>query len=992
MRKGFTLVEMLAVVLILGIILLIGVPIYQGVQKSTNESIYNSKISNVLTKAEEYSEEHGIFIYDIRKMISLGLLTPDNEAGEFRDPRDNRSMLCDVIQVTLENGMYYANVSTGYNDDGSVHCYSDDELKSMNSIVKINFYKERDGLEQFPSGWVKANHVYAGYEFIGSPEVSNVNVTWGGVGTQLDNGRLDIYTDSLMNAEVQLHIEFDYNGKHIIQDISKNVRIDNESPRGYVTTGPGTEKSNNLSYVEWQLTDGDGSGVAGHIILDEESYRIKPCESYTVDEIPGSDQTRVGKHLNNGVYYICAKDNVGNITRNSDAEENRIEVKNVDQSSGDIESFKIESRTPPYNLKEVKLITELKDETPSGYDMCMSHTGYLENCSWEEFNSSKDYTINGYDYGSEVAFYLSVRDSAGNVSNIASTYTIDNLQYLDLNGKLNGEDKPGLSGFGKCDVYVNEAKVATETNDYYQKLVPGSTYEIKNCSALSGFRYKGASNMTGVIGRSGASVVYVPYVSLYTISYNVNGGMGSVGSQIKEHGTNINVTTAKPTRNGYTFDGWNTKADATGANYAAGATYSGNGNATLYAKWKLNSYIVTLDANGGTVNDKAKDTKEVSIGSNVGTLPIAKRNNYQFLGWYNSNNISSSSLARITSSTKPSSSVTYYALWKGSGEVSSYSYTLYTNCSDHCMPSGIQSLNNHGTIYLANGDKVNIKCYNERHSGTGFHDALAKNRVPLQWYGATVGASTSTSFTYNGTQNGTWSCDKYYYEHAGNTWDSQDTYYKQNYASIQAAAEAPGNMGSDGSNCYGQCDRVTFQSGNFYIEKWVDNTTTTVNVRVGGNPIVFPTHQSLDASQYYFNGWYTGPNGTGTRLSSGMRTPQSDVTYYAHWIKLTGQTRNYKLQMKSISNLGTVYAKLGDRVKIYCYNDKHLGTGRKVYLQYNNKDFRGPGDSREGSTVEYEFVYDGSQKGFYSCYQITDGGGDESSKVYGGSTMTLQTG
>ena len=354
MRKGFTLVEMLAVVLILGIILLIGVPIYQGVQKSTNESIYNSKISNVLTKAEEYSEEHGVFIYDIRKMISLGLLTPDNEAGEFRDPRDNRSMLCDVIQVTLENGMYYANVSTGYNDDGSVHCYSDDELKSMNSIVKINFYKERDGLEQFPSGWVKANHVYAGYEFIGSPEVSNVNVTWGGVGTQLDNGRLDIYTDSLMNAEVQLHIEFDYNGKHIIQDISKNVRIDNESPRGYVTTGPGTEKSNNLSYVEWQLTDGDGSGVAGHIILDEESYRSKPCESYTVDEIPGSDQTRVGKHLNNGVYYICVKDNVGNITKNNEAEENRIEVKNVDQSSGDIESFKIESRTPPYNLKEVK--------------------------------------------------------------------------------------------------------------------------------------------------------------------------------------------------------------------------------------------------------------------------------------------------------------------------------------------------------------------------------------------------------------------------------------------------------------------------------------------------------------------------------------------------------------------------------------------------------------------------------------------------------------
>ena len=749
MQKGFTLVEMLAVVLILGIILLIGVPIYQGVQKSTNESIYNSKISNVLTKAEEYSEEHGVFIYDIRKMISLGLLTPDNEAGEFRDPRDNRNMLCDVIQVTLENGMYYANVSTGYNDDGSVRCYSDDELKSMNSIVKINFYKERDGLEQFPSCWVKANHVYAGYEFIGSPDVSNVNVTWGGVGTQLDNGRLDIYTDSLMNAEVQLHIEFDYNGKHIIQDISRNIRIDNESPRGYVTTGPGEEKSNNLSYVEWQLTDGDGSGVAGHIILDEESFRSKPCESYTVDEIPGSDQTRVGKHLNNGVYYICVKDNVGNITKNNEAEENRIEVKNVDQSSGDIKSFKIESRTPPYNLKEVKLITELKDETPSGYDMCVSHTGYLENCSWEEFNSSKDYTINGYDYGSEVEFYLSVRDSAGNVSNIASTYTIDNLQYLDLNGQLNGTNQANITNIGTCDIYINGSLSKTGVSDYYEKQVPGSTYEIKNCKANTGYRYKGSTSITGTIGRTGASAIYVPYVSLYTITYNMNGGTGSVASQTKEHGTNINLASASSTKTGYTYVGWNTNAAGTGTNYNVGASYGGNGNVTLYAKWNPNIITMTLDNQSAT---------------SAGTAKVYYKYN---LNAYYSNNTATTSISSITKPSKTGYTFNgYYSAKNGGG-------TQYINANGSIVNNLYKAFASNTTIYAywnvnsytvtwnANGGSCNKSSSSHNYNsniGT-LPTCTRSNYTFLGWFTAASGGTqiaTTTKVTSNVTYYAHW--------------------------------------------------------------------------------------------------------------------------------------------------------------------------------------------------------------------------------------------
>ena len=52
LKKGFTLIEVMATIVILAVILLIAVPIYNGVRENINESIYNSKIEEVLSKAK----------------------------------------------------------------------------------------------------------------------------------------------------------------------------------------------------------------------------------------------------------------------------------------------------------------------------------------------------------------------------------------------------------------------------------------------------------------------------------------------------------------------------------------------------------------------------------------------------------------------------------------------------------------------------------------------------------------------------------------------------------------------------------------------------------------------------------------------------------------------------------------------------------------------------------------------------------------------------
>ena len=76
--------------------------------------------------------------------------------------------------------------------------------------------------------------------------------------------------------------------------------------------------------------------------------------------------------------------------------------------------------------------------------------------------------------------------------------------------------------------------------------------------------------------------------AVYTISYDANGGSDAPDAQTKDGGINLTLSSTVPTRTGYTFAGWATTSDGAVA-YAAGATYTGNADQTLYAQWTENT-------------------------------------------------------------------------------------------------------------------------------------------------------------------------------------------------------------------------------------------------------------------------------------------------------------------------------------------------------------------------------------------------------------------
>ena len=144
-----------------------------------------------------------------------------------------------------------------------------------------------------------------------------------------------------------------------------------------------------------------------------------------------------------------------------------------------------------------------------------------------------------------------------------------------------------------------------------------------------GFNLTWSGTYKGTLTASGS--ISVAAKTSYTITYNANGGSGAPSSQTKWYGTNIALSSEKPTRTGYTFKGWGTSSTTSTVSYAAGATYSSNSSITLYAIWTASTYTVKFDANGGSGAPSSQTkTHDVSL-----TLSSDKptRTNYTFKGW-----------------------------------------------------------------------------------------------------------------------------------------------------------------------------------------------------------------------------------------------------------------------------------------------------------------------------------------------------------------------
>lgn len=308
--KGFTLVELLAVIVIIAIISAIAIGSYQIIRKRINQTNYENVKSTIELAAEKYASDTESTVTNVDTLILLGYVNADDELGNIYDPRDNSTLNCYIVNIKEENGVFIATLGDKEVDENN-QCSSSSMLtnntllcnnKNCGDWMKIEGggdleLKIKYNDDVIPSGilsyeWKSRSGVYDyGEDFshstytINKPTVINTLYS------------VTIKTQTTENGETKTKTYY----------ASSYVRIDNENPV-VISESLNTTDWSSYKTLTVKATDGNGSGISGYYFFSDTNNN-----SCTKDLAYSTSNTK--RYDSTGTYVYCVKDNVDNVIK-----------------------------------------------------------------------------------------------------------------------------------------------------------------------------------------------------------------------------------------------------------------------------------------------------------------------------------------------------------------------------------------------------------------------------------------------------------------------------------------------------------------------------------------------------------------------------------------------------------------------------------------------------------------------------------------------------
>ena len=377
----------------------------------------------------------------------------------------------------------------------------------------------------------------------------------------------------------------------------------------------------------------------------------------------------------------------------------------------------------------------------------------------------------------------------------------------------------------------------------------------------------------------------------YTMSFDPNSGNCDTSSIIGTVDKAIG-TLPTPTKSYYTFNGWYT-AKSGGAKIDSTYVQSTDASITVYAHWTPNPYIMTFDANGGSVSTSSK---EGTVDAKIGDLPTPTRNYYTFKGWFTAK----SGGTQITKDyvQKTDSAITVYAQWTAG----TYTITLNVN-GGSCSTTSLK-----GTVDVSidlpdpTRDYYDFKgWYTAASGGTKVADPYKQSTTDNKTFYAQWNPQPyDMFFDANG---GTTPATKKVFSVDGPV-SNLPTPTRQYYTFNGWFTEKTGGTIINADYRHSTTEKVTVYA------HWTPNTfklnynpnggsvstaskTCSVDTAIGSLPT--PTRD-----YYNFLDWYTSADG-GTKVTAETKySTDSTVTIYAHW-----EANQYTYTIKYVSSNGT---------------------------------------------------------------------------------------
>ena len=429
----------------------------------------------------------------------------------------------------------------------------------------------------------------------------------------------------------------------------------------------------------------------------------------------------------------------------------------------------------------------------------------------------------------------------------------------------------------------------------------------------------------------------------YKITYNLNGG--TLENANKESYTieTPSFTLNNPQKEGYTFIGW-TGSNGNEASKTVTIEKGSTSDKQYTANWEANKYTVSFNSNGG--NDIA--SKEVTFGQNYGDLEKPKKQGFTFAGWYLDNETFKNKIETTTKVEIANNHTLYAKWTEGESEYIVEHYkqnieddqygepeveTLTAVTGSEVTPAtkdygkGFETPNLKSAVVKADGSTIIKYYYNRKlftvtfntNGGNSVENITAKYEKEV-----TLPTTSKTGYTFKGwlnqelevtspykvednvTLSAKWNVITYNITYSLNGGNLEEGITNPKNYTIETASFTLNNPQKDGytftgwtgSNGTTPNTTVTISKGTTgdkeFIANWKANEyivtfnpdegtvnpsskTVTYNENYGQLPTPIKTG-------YKFNGWYTGLNGTGTKITEqSVVTITANQTLYASW-------------------------------------------------------------------------------------------------------------
>ena len=899
-KKGLTLIELLAVIAILGVLVVFAVPnVLESYRKSRKHSFVNEAKT-------VYSESVNKFAEQRTQGKKINLVSNDEENGFNLNLQNEKDL---KYTVRMDN----TGSVTSFKLSNSEFCivgvgdfldkYSIDEiieLKTDEDKARCNITTFKDGERLTINLNTKTKDYPIETEHNPKKIYLKFNDDW-----------YDEYNRIINKIEIPKKVNYYFDGFSVsntkVIDCEGNIILDNVGT-GVFDDGVKTSADAYSTFSKKCITIkyNGGSGTSGSMENTLYCY---------------GDKTNLSenRYTKNG-YIFKGWNGLGK--KWNDQEELPL-INDKNEADANLTNFKF-SRSSCNQANIVKELNAVWEAIGFKVTLVADHKGFKSNLTTNEITVTYDgtysnlptpsisgYTFEGW-YTAETGGTIVNKTDKVNILNdiILYAHYKPNKYGLDINPDFNlyGQnynagahvesfdikaiDENGNVLFDKKGVQ-DHCSLTTSADCKHVIGEYNATYYITNVKYRDGYKYKDysfrndsaqSSSNLKVISANGTSFTFKHIITNnmwfsintspveYLVKYNANGGSSTPKDQTKVFGQDITITTSVPSISGYAFNGWK---DLEGTLYSSGATYNKNKANTLTAQWCPNCRSVT----SGSCSLNASTAGTCSYTTSCATgYSASNANTYNYGCTAN----------------------TFTVAYNGNGgsNIASHNCTYNSNCNlTTTVPSrsgytfGGWRKNNTGTVY---GSGASVK--NAVTSGTATYYA--------QWCPncrSVTGGSCSLNVSTAGTCSYTTSCA------TGYTSSNTNTY---NYGCTANTFTIAYN-GNGGSNIASH--NCTYNSN--------CNLTTTVPSRGG----------------YKFLGWRK--NNTGTVFGSGASVKNvitsGTVTYYAQWEKL-----EEKLYDTGTATTTFVFeTSKTDSGYVHCVNSS-CSYNSEYYIEWNGNNFK----------------------------------------------------